>query len=345
VRVVRRIVPTLLLVVGGAAFAVMLVEAYLRISGSAPALDPPPAVVLSGLHVPDAVLGWRNRPGEHVMRRPWGQPGTLRVTFLPDGSRTTGPAPARVVAEIVVIGCSFTQGWGLDDAETFPWLLQQRLPDTRVRNFGTGAYGTYQSLLRLERVLESPSPVPRLVVYGFADFHEQRNVAAQAWVRTLAAGSGGTARVPYCLLDRDGGVRRMAPLGRGTWPFYRALAAVRLFEDRVEAWDAPLRERQGRPVTQALLAEMERVARGAQARLVVVELAVRSTATKGSYAVYAREQGIDLVDCTSAAFNRMDPRLRLPDMHPNATMNRDWAECIERELRSRMPRAGAPMGE
>jgi hypothetical protein len=35
----------------------------------------------------------------------------------------------------------------------------------------------------------------------------------------------------------------------------------------------------------------------------------------------------------------MGRRLRLPDAHPNATMSRLWAECIENALR---PRFAAP---
>jgi hypothetical protein len=336
VRVVRRIVPPLLLVVGSVAFALGLVEAYLRVSGSGPALEPPPVTPLDGLHMEDPILGWQNEPGEHVTARPGGQPGQIRFTVLPDGSRTTGPPPLHPAAEVIVVGCSFTQGWGLDDAETYAWLLQERLPNVAVHNFGTGGYGTYQSLLRVERVLAAPSPVPRFVVYGFAHFHEQRNVAAHDWLRTLATGSRGTARVPYCSFDRDGRLERMAPIGYRTWPFHRVLASVRLLEDRLEAWAAPRREQYARPITQALLGEMDGVARDARARLLVVELVVRGGATKSSYEAYAREHGIDVADCTSAEFNRMDMRLRLPDLHPNATMNRLWAECIERELRARM---------
>jgi hypothetical protein len=74
----------------------------------------------------------------------------------------------------------------------------------------------------------------------------------------------------------------MAPIGYRTRPSDRVLATVRLLEDRLEGRDAARREQHARPVTQALLSEMDRVARGAHARLVVVELAVRSPATKHS---------------------------------------------------------------
>jgi hypothetical protein len=237
---------------------------------------------------------------------------------------------------VVFVGCSFTQGWGLDDAETFAWRLQQRLPEVRVRNFGTGGYGTYQSLLRVEKVLEAPAEAPRLIVYGFADFHEPRNVAALPWLRALALGSGDEARVPYCSFDRDGRLRHEPPIGYRTWPLHDLLASVRLLEDRLTTLAAPVREWQARPVTLALLDALNHVAEASDARLVVAELTYRSGA-KRDYEGYAREHGIDMVDCTNEEFTRGGSRLRLRgDPHPNAIMNGIWADCLEGALRPRL---------
>src|SRR5579885_1261991 len=96
------------------------------------------------------VLGWRNRPGAVINIRPSGDP--FRWTILVDGRRSTGPAgpPGRPI--VALIGCSFTQGIGLSDDETYAWDLQARNPRVEIRNYGTGGYGTYQSLLVLERL-------------------------------------------------------------------------------------------------------------------------------------------------------------------------------------------------
>jgi lysophospholipase L1-like esterase len=332
----RRVLSSLLLVVAGALFAIAVVEVYLRASGRAPAVHPDPVALFGGFHELDPVLGWRNRPGRHVGPRSRAEPERVTMTILQDGARTTGPGPARPAAEVIFVGCSFTQGWGLDDAETFAWVLQQRLPEVRVRNFGTGGYGTYQSILRVEQLLQTPAEVPRLIVYGFGDFHEQRNVAAASWLKALAAGSGNEARVPYCSFDRDGVLHRRPPIGYRTWPFHHHLASVRLLEERFAALAAPVRESQARAVTQALLGELDRIAERSDTRLVVAALAVLEPA-KREYEAYAREHGVDLVDCTNREFERLSERLRLPgDQHPNATMNAIWAECLERALRPRL---------
>ncbi len=332
---VRRLVPSLLLALAGAAFAVLLVELGVRATGLDRSPQRDPVAGHWALHEIDPILGWRNRPGDHVSPRLGGEPGRIHFTFLPDGSRSTGRGPAHSTAEVLVVGCSFTLGWGLDDAETYAWRLQQELPEVSVRNFGTAGYGTYQSLLRVERALETRSEVPRLVLYGFADFHEARNVAAHAWLKALASTSGDAIRVPYCSFDRDGALRRQSAIGYRTWPFHDVLASVRLLEDRVETVAAPVREGQARAVTQALVGEMDRVARAAGARLIVAQLAVARQETKRAYAEYGREHDIDLVDCTNEDFQQARMRLR-GDLHPNAAMHGFWANCLETALRRRL---------
>jgi hypothetical protein len=83
---------------------------------------------------------------------------------------------------IIATGCSFTFGHGLPDEDTWPWLLQERLPDHRIVNVGCMGYGTDQALLAAERqVLHSAHRV-RFVVLGFADFHIGRIRSPQNWL-------------------------------------------------------------------------------------------------------------------------------------------------------------------
>jgi hypothetical protein len=57
-----------------------------------------------------------------------------------------------------------TNGYGLSDSDTFTWKLQRSHPEVAVVNFGTAAYGTFQSLLRIERTLDE-TPPPRFVLF------------------------------------------------------------------------------------------------------------------------------------------------------------------------------------
>ncbi|MFO1378459.1 MAG: hypothetical protein U1F14_15795 [Steroidobacteraceae bacterium] len=65
----------------------------------------------------------------------------FRFTILPDKHRITRPladySTQDAREKIWIFGCSYTEGWSLNDEETYPWLLQERFPDyDELANFG-----------------------------------------------------------------------------------------------------------------------------------------------------------------------------------------------------------------
>jgi hypothetical protein len=75
--------------------------------------------------------------------------------------------------DLVFVGCSFTWGHGVEQEQTFPALLQERL-GASAANFAFSAYGTVQSVQMLERTLDLK---PRVVVYPLIADHLKRNVS------------------------------------------------------------------------------------------------------------------------------------------------------------------------
>ena len=133
-------------------------EAIARTALAVRQIRPPLDDGLPVLQEPDEVLGWRNKAGSVV----WpgrGEDGgkDIRMTFWADGLRATAPAPELDRPHVVVIGCSYTQGWAVTDEETYPWRLQAEFPSHAFLNYGTAGYGTYQSLLALERYFAAAS--------------------------------------------------------------------------------------------------------------------------------------------------------------------------------------------
>ena len=160
---------------------------------------------------PDPVLGWRNKPGSYRIPRHVPTGVETSFTIRPGGWRATSQTETHRRNVMAVVGCSFTQGSAVADQDTFAWKLQESFPEWEVRNYGTGAYGTYQCLLILERLFKAGDR-PGLVVYGFYEDHENRNVAEPMWLRGLMQYSHqGFAGVPYCTLDGDGHLERHAP--------------------------------------------------------------------------------------------------------------------------------------
>jgi hypothetical protein len=80
--------------------------------------------------------------------------------------------------EIWILGDSFINGWGNDDQTTMPFFLQRYLPDRRIVNYAVSGYGNVQAYLQLNRDLPRATPGPEAIVVGYADYYNERNVAA-----------------------------------------------------------------------------------------------------------------------------------------------------------------------
>jgi hypothetical protein len=255
----------------------------------------------------DSELGWTNRPNARVS---WG--GGI-ASFLMDGSRRTAANPIQSIRNRwLLLGCSYTQGFGLADADTFGWQLQARFPDIELRNFGTGGYSTYQSLLRFRR---ERTTRPALVVYGFGDFQGYRDLASRAWMHS--AGDAMPFVPPHVAVQGDQLVEyplRWLP----TFPLERYsalshLAAVAYFHRFVYAPDIGLVAAQ-RAVLQRMRDEV--VAEGA--RLLVANLWTDPNERTDWRAWFASER-FDVADCLT------------PDMpfdHPDREWSRHHARCI-----------------
>jgi hypothetical protein len=89
--------------------------------------------------------------------------------------------------QIFVMGCSYTYGWGLNDRESFSFLLQEAFPAYKMRNFGVPGYGTVQSYLQLKREIRKGN-IPTAIIINYADFHADRNVLSPIYRKHLYMG-------------------------------------------------------------------------------------------------------------------------------------------------------------
>ncbi len=123
-------------------------------------------------------------------------PGQYSIT-LNDSIRFTathGPGNHRVIPrseradnpDVLVLGCSFTYGYGVDDDENFAALLQKEFPDLSLRNAGVIGYGTVQSLMQLREAVKNDSL--KAVILNFSSFHLMRNGLSQTYRSNLRVG-------------------------------------------------------------------------------------------------------------------------------------------------------------
>jgi hypothetical protein len=304
----------------GLALSLALAELGLRALGERPWVELPMKPGEPVMYEPDPVLGWQARPGAYtypVLGLP------IRQTILADGSRATGPRAAAPEARVVVLGDSFAQGWGLDDEVSLPWRMQEARPRLAVLNFATSGYGTYQSLLRLERLFDQ-GPAPDLVIYALTELQEERNVANPRWLHDLQRVSRrGTVAVPYATLGPGGALVRHPPASYPAWPLRTRLALVAFGQREFEERRGAGRLEQRHAVTGKLVLAMDALCRERGASLLVAVLWAPQTR-----AFYVRELGRAGVAVADCALD-LTPELSIPgDGHPNAAATARWRDCL-----------------
>ena len=132
------------------------------------------------INVYDAELGWALSPGS-VRGHDSGRADV--VYSIDHGERLTSLHP-RSGPMIVATGCSFTFGQGVNDQDTWPWLLQEQMPNYHVVNVAAMGYGTDQALLAAERKVTALPGEVQTVVLGFGVFQIDRNRCPQSWLAT-----------------------------------------------------------------------------------------------------------------------------------------------------------------
>ena len=116
----------------------------------------------------------------------------------------------------------------------FSYKLQKKLANYKIKNYGQGGYGGVQSLLLLDEVLKKNNNT-KLVIYGYIDHHEYRNVARGSWLRLLlrysSTGHKNSPKVPYAILSRNGSLLIKEPTGYLKLPLREKSALVTLTEN------------------------------------------------------------------------------------------------------------------
>lgn len=101
----------------------------------------------------------------------------VRYGFDALGHRVTPLSTQPTQAEILVFGCSFSFGHGLEDEETWAWLLGKALgPAWRITNYAYKGFGAQQMLTLLEEgVVSKPESNAKAAVFLALHHHVRRN--------------------------------------------------------------------------------------------------------------------------------------------------------------------------
>lgn len=287
------------------------------------------------LFQPHPRLGYVHVPGDYTITLEDGY--SFSVSNDERGLRRTCPKGTEAAhgekGEVWILGCSFTYGWSIEDAETFPWRLQALLPDYRVVNCGTNGYGTIHGLIQLEEAIaEGRAPDAALIAYG--SFHDDRNT----FVRHRRKGVNpwkkfGPLIQPYGSLDDDGElVVEMAGTEYAEWPLQRYSALVHRMERAYNDWESD--RARSHEVSEAIVARMAELC---EEHGIVLALAgmVRTPET-AEMEHFARELGLPTVDVSLHLRKNRHLRNLPHDGHPNGEANRMYAEKLAGFLKQRV---------
>jgi hypothetical protein len=306
----------------------LVTEVALRLLGYGP-MEQPSSQPVTFME-PDGLRGWVHVPGQHeyVLRN---NVDTMHFLIDEHGERITRKNPSeKGKEEILLIGCSFTMGMGLDDDQTFAWKLQQEFPKVSIRNLGVGAYGTYQSLLVLkDQLLETKKP--RAVVYGLIDHHLLRNIAEADWLHSLDVTRQGTQvdiQLPYVHIGDNNELVRGEPIRLVRIPLARQLALCFMTQRVINNFLGRQRVEQADRVLKLLLIDMQKLCEQDGVSFYVNLLYYREP---------LRSELISFLDQNNIAYINSHVPLNAQntfqdDGHPKEEVNEEWAQRIRQRL-------------
>lgn len=310
------------------AFSLLIVEVILRTLDYRPwqpkklDITVEPAGQLFQVH---PILGYTQMPGQfsltHATGYTWtathGQ-DTLRITEPPNSDRGEDSR-----SEIWIFGCSYTYGWSVNDNETYPWLLQQKVPERKIVNFGVGGYGTINSFLQFREALKTRKK-PELIIISYASFHDARNILLRRMGKAVVPYSRafGSRWRPFARVDGDGNVTiDISELEYWEFPLMRRLALVHLIEQTYNSLEVTFYN--SHETSKSLLEEFAALARENDIRFVVAGIDRESARMLEDLA----REGIETVDI-SVDLSRKGNRNMPHDGHPSFNAHRAYSQRL-----------------
>ena len=165
-------------------------------------------------------LGTVPSPGRHKARKETAAGEVVYdvvYTIGDDSFRVTPGANSSRPLRVNFLGCSVTFGDGLNDDQTLPAYVNQKLSNVQVKNFGIHGFGMHQVLAILESKRDTSGQVNFLLT---APWHAERS----ACIPSFALGS------PKFRLQTDGSVERDGVCGGiAYYPLARVLSFSRVY--------------------------------------------------------------------------------------------------------------------
>ncbi len=307
-------------------FSIFIVEGSIRIFGFKPWKNykTNQTIIFESINN----LGWKSKKGIYTVKA-----GSLNtkseITIGERGNRLNqirGKSDGK--PEIIFIGGSFTQGWGVNDNQTFVSKIQNNYKNFKILNFGQGGYGGVQSLILLKDEIKNFKNT-KLIVYGFIEHHQYRNVARSSWLESLARFSSQgyykEPKVPFATLDKLGNLEIKKPISYLKLPFREYSSIITLIEKVYMKQSTKSRKKIQYKVTKKIFKDMNELAKKNNSKYLVVFLDWVNDGTSKNYKKFLLNEKIMFVDCK---IDLDDETLIKGDYHPNEVGHSRYYKCI-----------------
>ncbi len=137
--------------------------------------------------IPDSLHGYRVNNGSFEVTYRASHFDTIKqfkyhVTIQADGDRFVGEPAGPTLKDVYVFGDSWMFGEGVNDEQTFTYLLQSRFRNTRFHLYANPGHSMSNAYLNVSRLRAKIGPEDVLIL-GYARFHDFRHVAAPSRIR------------------------------------------------------------------------------------------------------------------------------------------------------------------
>ena len=284
------------------------------------------------------ILGWEPKEGVYDFPPYSESENYTKLTILKDGSRYSGKSATNVKGDIIVVGGSFGQGWGVNDEETFSYLLQKKLPNFKVKNYSVNGYGSFQSLLMLEEIFKKNKNV-KLVIYSYILHHETRNYGNASWIQGLSNSKSLThVSLPYARLDKNNNLIKYKPTKYFKLPLRKYSVLITKIEKKIMRAKLFSLDIDELKITQKIIHEMKLLAEknGSKFAFVNFDPPSESMRVLGknhliTYNKFTKKNKIKLIDC---GYELTDEHRVKGDGHPNNKAHTLYADCIYNKARN-----------
>ena len=261
-------------------------------------------------------LGWSPKTGNYkaVIENK-----NINYDFLKDSSRFNGIKDSD--QKIIMIGGSFTMGHGVNNNETFSYLLQNEIDKHDIKNFGVSGYGTYQSYLNLEKIFLKNKNV-KYVIYFFIEDHERRDNKQASWLEFLTMYSGENIALPFAKLDKNFNLKEFAPIKYTILPLSKHLVIITKLQKAIMKFNFLASNDSNIFLTKKIIDEMNLLSKSNNSKFIFVNL--KSSKDKIlKYSKFAEEKNIKFINCNLELTDQLSI-----DYHPNFEGHKIYSKCI-----------------